>query len=112
MDHATRQAIIDFLEGETMKRAGDMQKVWLSKRRLIDQFGMFTSDWVNTYGHLLPRKRLTVVDRQNDCKRVTGWAYDRDFIQQMLQEKEPTILVDGDGTARILNQREFLHLDI
>lgn len=100
LDSATRRALIAFLDEESMNREKAMEKVWLSKKQLLQQFGMFTDDWINTHGHLLPRKRISIVDLETGKKRATGWAYDRNAIQRLLFSDEPTIIVEN-GKIRI-----------
>lgn len=100
LDSATRRALIAFLDEESRNREKAMEKVWLSKKQLLQQFGMFTDDWINTYGYLLPRKRISIVDMETGKKRATGWAYDRNAIQRLLFSDEPTIIVEN-GKIRI-----------
>ena len=49
-----RQAMQEVLEGA--------DEVWLRPKQLLEQFGMFTHDWLKRYGHTLNPSRAIVID--------------------------------------------------
>ena len=60
MDERTRQAIIDTVS-EAMSRAmSEYEERWLTAKQLCEQFQMFTKDWLEKYGDILPNKRIKV----------------------------------------------------
>lgn len=61
------------------------EEKWLTPKELIAQFGCFTSDWLNHYGHLLPRTKAVVNDEKKTV-RETGWCYPMHKINRMLAD--------------------------
>ena len=49
-------------------------EVWLTADELCKQFQMFSKDWVEKYGDILPRKRVKVTHLNGET-RGTRWAY-------------------------------------
>ena len=72
-----RQAMQEVLEGA--------DEVWLRPKQLLEQFGMFSQEWLDNNGHLLPREYVSVVlpDGEEKCTR---WAYPKHKINRMIQE--------------------------
>jgi hypothetical protein len=72
-----RQATQEVLEGA--------DEVWLRPKQLLEQFGMFSQEWLDNNGHLLPREYVSVVlpDGEEKCTR---WAYPKHKINRMIQE--------------------------
>ena len=62
-------------------------EVWLTEKQLLDQFGMFTHDWIKKYGQCLQPARAIVVDEQG-VERRSGWAYPKHKIQRMIASGE------------------------
>ena len=62
-------------------------EVWLTEKQLLEQFGMFTHDWLKKYGHCLQPARAIVVDEQG-VERRSGWAYPKHKIQRMIASGE------------------------
>ena len=62
-------------------------EVWLTEKQLLEQFGMFTHDWLKKYGHCLQPVRAIVVDEQG-VERRSGWAYPKHKIQRMIASGE------------------------
>ena len=48
---------------------------WITADELCKQFQMFTKDWVEKYGDVLPRKKVNVECTISGEKRGTHWAY-------------------------------------
>jgi len=47
---------------------------WVTADELCKQFQMFSKDWVEKYGDILPRKRVKVTHLNGET-RGTRWAY-------------------------------------
>jgi hypothetical protein len=62
-------------------------EVWLTEKQLLEQFGMFTHDWLKKYGQCLQPARAIVVDAQG-VERKSGWAYPKQRIQRMISSGE------------------------
>ena len=62
-------------------------EVWLTEKQLLEQFGMFTHDWIKKYGHCLQPARAIVVDEQG-VERRSSWAYPKHKIQRMIASGE------------------------
>ena len=63
-------------------------EVWLTEKQLLEQFGMFTHDWLKKYGQCLQPARAIVVDEQGVEHPTQGWAYPRNKIQRMIASGE------------------------
>ena len=61
-------------------------EVYISRKQLSEQFGMFGKDWMTDYGHLLPRTRWEI-DMGGDYK-VGNWYYPRNQIAMMIANNE------------------------
>ena len=62
-------------------------EVWLTEKQLLEQFGMFTHDWLKKYGHCLQPARAIVVD-EHGVEHRSGWAYPKHKIQRMIASGE------------------------
>lgn len=72
-----RQTMQEVLEGA--------DEVWLKPKQLIEQFGMFSQEWIDRNGHLLPRENVSVI--WPDGREVeTRWAYPKHRINRMIME--------------------------
>lgn len=67
-------------------------EVWLTEKQLLEQFGMFTHDWIKKYGHCLQPARAIVVDAQGVEHPTQSWAYPKHRIQRMIASGEITKL--------------------
>ena len=63
-------------------------EVWLTEKQLLEQFGMFTHDWLKRYGQCLQPARAIVVDEQGVEHPTQGWAYPKHRIQRMIASGE------------------------
>ena len=63
-------------------------EVWLTEKQLLEQFGMFTHDWLKKYGQCLQPARAIVVDEQGVEHPTQGWAYPKHRIQRMIASGE------------------------
>ena len=80
VNEATRRA----LEGAEEK--------WLTRKQLLEQFGMITEDWVKKYGKLL--NPVTAVVTENGVTRVTREAYPMHAINRMIHENRLSFVVE------------------
>ncbi len=74
MDRKLREEIVAEVQKAVevaMVKAGER---WITADELCKQFGMFTKDWVEKYGDVLPRKRVKVTHLNGET-RGTRWAY-------------------------------------
>ena len=82
MDRKLREDLIAAAERgayQAMMRANEQ---YLTADELCKQFQMFTKDWIDTYGDVLPRKKVNVTETISGKKRGTRWAYPRFKIAQ------------------------------
>jgi hypothetical protein len=81
-------------------------EVWLTEKQLLEQFGMFTHDWLKKYGQCLQPARAIVVDAQG-VERKSGWAYPKHRIQRMIASGEimklrcRVVRLDQQATVRV-----------
>lgn len=60
-------------------------EVWLRPKQLLEQFGMFSKDWLERNGELLPREYASVI--YPDGKEVsTRFVYPKHKMNRMIQE--------------------------
>lgn len=67
-------------------------EVWLTEKQLLEQFGMFTHDWLKKYGHCLQPARAIVVDEMGVEHPTQRLAYPKHKIQRMIASGEITKL--------------------
>ena len=67
-------------------------EVWLTEKQLLEQFGMFTHDWLKKYGQCLQPARAIVVDEQGVEHPTKRPAYPKHKIQRMIASGEITKL--------------------
>jgi hypothetical protein len=63
-------------------------EVWLTEKQLLEQFGMFTHDWIKKYGQCLQPARAIVVDAHGVEHPTQGCAYPKHRIQRMIASGE------------------------
>ena len=63
-------------------------EVWLSEKQLLEQFGMFTHDWLKKYGQCLQPAKAIVVDEQGVEHPTKRLAYPKHKIQRMIASGE------------------------
>ena len=91
----------------TMEEQMEMySEVWLTEKQMLEQFGMFTHDWLKKYGQCLQPARAIVVDEQG-VERRSGWAYPKHKIQRMIASGEimklrcRVVRMDQQATVRV-----------
>ena len=75
MDKKFREDLIAAVERgayQAMMRANEQ---YLTADELCKQFQMFTKDWLDNYGDILPRKQIRVECTISGKKRGTRWGY-------------------------------------
>lgn len=65
------------------KSMGQYEERWITGKELCEQFQCFTPSWLRTYGHLLDRQQVIVVDADG-IEHRTGWVYPRNKIQEQM----------------------------
>ena len=85
MDRILRAEIIATVRQTMTEVMEGADEVWLRPKQLLEQFGMFSQEWLDNNGHLLPREYASVVlpDGEEKCTR---WAYPMHKINRMIQE--------------------------
>ena len=63
-------------------------EVWLTEKQLLEQFGMFTHDWLKKYGQCLQPARAIVVDEMGVEHPTQRLAYPKHKIQRMIASGE------------------------
>lgn len=74
MDRKLREEITAEVQKAVTAAMMAVGERWITADELCKQFGMFTKDWVEKYGDVLPRKRVKVT-HMNGETRGTRWAY-------------------------------------
>ena len=74
MERKLREEIVAEVQKAMTVALISLQEQWLTADELCKQFQMFTKDWVEKYGDILPRKRVKVTHLNGDT-RGTRWAY-------------------------------------
>ena len=74
MDKKLREEIVAEVQKAVTLSMLSLQEQYLTADELCKQFGMFTKDFVEKYGDILPRKRVKVTHLNGET-RGTRWAY-------------------------------------
>lgn len=85
MDRLLRAEIVVTVKATMTEMLEGADEVWLTPKQLLEQFGMFSQDWLNHNGELLPRECASVIwpDGEETCTR---WAYPKHKINRMILE--------------------------
>ena len=85
MDRMLRAEIIATVR-ETMQEVLEgADEVWLKPKQLIEQFGMFSQEWLDENGHLLPRDYASVI-WPDETEHCTRYAYPKHQINRLIKE--------------------------
>ena len=87
MDRILRAAIVAEVKQSMMDAVEVANERWLTAREFCDQFQMFSPSWLKLNGHLLPRTRAEVADK-NGKTTGTRWAYPQHRIARMIAENK------------------------
>ena len=74
MDRKLREEIVAEVNKAVTQAMVNMSERWITADELCKQFQMFTKDWVDNYGDILPRKKIKVTHLNGET-RGTNWAY-------------------------------------
>ena len=79
------QLMITQVVNDAVKRALEgAEERWLTRKQLLEQFGMLSEDWVKKHGkHLCPASAIVIED---GVEHVTREAYPLHKINRMIQE--------------------------
>ena len=86
MDRKLREEIVAEVQKAMTVAMISLQEQWLTADELCKQFQMFTKDWLDNYGDVLPRKTVNVECTISGAKRGTRWAYPRFQIAQNIAD--------------------------
>ena len=86
MDRKLREEIVAEVQKAMTAAMISLQEQWLTADELCKQFQMFTKDWLDNYGDVLPRKKFNVECTISGAKRGTRWAYPRFQIAQNIAD--------------------------
>ena len=75
MDRKLREEITAEVQKAVTEAMMAVGERWITADELCKQFQMFTKDWVEKYGDVLPRKKVNVECTISGEKRGTHWAY-------------------------------------
>jgi hypothetical protein len=74
MDRKLREEIAAEVQKAVTAAMMAVGEKWITADELCNQFQMFSKDWVEKYGDILPRKRVKVTHLNGET-RGTRWAY-------------------------------------
>lgn len=85
MDRMLRAEIIATVRQTMQEVLEGADEVWLKPKQFLEQFGMFSQEWLDENGHLLPREYASVVwpDEKEHCTR---YAYPKHHINRLIRE--------------------------
>ena len=75
MDKKLREEIVAEVQKAVTLSMLSLQEQYLTADELCKQFQMFTKDWLDNYGDILPRKQIRVECTISGKKRGTRWGY-------------------------------------
>lgn len=75
MDKKLREDLIAAAERGAYQAIMRVNEQYLTADELCKQFQMFTKDWLDNYGDILPRKQILVECTISGKKRCTRWGY-------------------------------------
>jgi hypothetical protein len=84
MDRKLREDIMAEVQKALASAMLKMEERWLTADELCKQFQMFTKDWLEHYGDILPRKKVKVT-KLNGEERSTRWAYPQHEIAENIR---------------------------
>ena len=80
-----REALMAVIEKSMTTVFAKMNEQWVTADELCQQFQMFTKDWLEKYGDILPRKQVRVECTVSGEKRGTRWGYAKMEIAENLR---------------------------
>ena len=97
MDRMLRAEIIATVRETMREMLEGADEVWLKPKQLLEQFGMFSQEWLDENGHLLPREYASVI-WPDDKERCTRYAYPKHKINRMIMNGELKGLIRKEKT--------------
>lgn len=85
MDRLFEAKLLALIDRKMTERLEGADEVWLKPKQFLEQFGMFSQEWLDTNGHLLPREYASVI-WPNGKEVSTRWAYPKHKINRMIKE--------------------------
>lgn len=85
MDRMLRAEIVATVKQTMQEVLEGADEVWLKPKQLLEQFGMFSQEWLDNNGHLLPREYASVIWPEG-TEKATRYAYPKHKINRMIQE--------------------------
>lgn len=82
MDAKLRNQILKEVASAVAVAMESYQEQWVTAQQLSKQIAFFTPSWLKSYGHMLPRERVTIAS--NEETHRTGWCYPLHKIQRMI----------------------------
>ena len=87
MDRKLREEVVNEVYKAVTMAMTTLQEQWLTADKLCEQFQMFTPDWIETYGDVLPRKKVNVTETiSGKTRKGKRWAYPRFQIAQNIAD--------------------------
>jgi hypothetical protein len=86
MDRKLREEIVAEVQKAVEVAMMAVGERWITADELCKQFQMFTKDWLEEYGDILPRKKVRVECTISGKKRGTRWAYPQHEIAQNIAD--------------------------
>lgn len=85
MDRIFEAKLLALIDRKMTERLEGADEVWLKPKQFLERFGMFSQEWLDENGHLLPREYASVIwpDEKEHCTR---YAYPVHKINRMIQE--------------------------
>ena len=97
MDRIFEAKLLALIDRKMTERLEGADEVWLKPKKLLEQFGMLSQDWLDTNGHLLPREYASVIWPDGD-EKCTRYAYPKHKINRMIMNGELKGLIRTEKT--------------
>lgn len=95
MDRLFETKLLSLIDRKMTERLEGADEVWLKPKQLLEQFGMFSQEWLDENGHLLPREYASVI-WPDGTEKCTRWAYPKHKINRMICEGKLKGMIKGE----------------
>ena len=95
MDRIFEAKLLALIDRKMTERLEGADEVWLKPKQFLEQFGMFSQEWLDENGHLLPREYASVIWPYQK-ERCTRFAYPKHKINRMIANGELKGLIKRD----------------
>lgn len=93
LDRETQRMIAEVINESVKMALEGAEERWLTRKQLLEHFGMFSEDWVKKHGkHLFPASAIVIED---GVEHVTREAYPMHKINRMILDNK--LVFDDDG---------------